>query len=448
MKSLFFRMFLWFCGATGLVVFGVLTGYIMTNPDQLPFGWPAIGRGSITSAARVAADAYERGGAGELAQYLASLSYDTGLRGALFDSSGRELAGRGLAPKFLNDLASEPENHLLLQVRRRVAGIRFRSRSDAWYMFIALVPQRQATLRWSRLFLLCLVLTGALLCFALARHVTFPIVHLRGLTSRFSSGDLTTRVTLPKVLNRQDEIGGLARDFNQMASRIETLVKSQRRLIADVSHELRSPLTRLRLALGLLRRAEPDARTPVSRMEREVERLDSLIGQLLTLSRLESLDQPPSMERIELSTLVQEIAADADFEATSMDRSVQLIESVPCPIRGARALLRSAIENVVRNAVQYTDPNTQVVIRLLLPGGNGMAAVVVEDQGPGVPAHDLGRMFEAFYRLDEARDRRNGGTGLGLAITQQVVEIHGGTVNAANRQGGGLEVRIALPVIG
>lgn len=445
MKSLFWRMFLWFCGGTGVVVFGILAGYLIANPDQLPFGWPEVGRGAILSAGRVAADAYERGGPPELASYLASLAQDTGLHGVLFDSSRQLLGGSRVGPELLDDVASEPENELLLRARAGIAGFRFRSNRGKSYVFLATVPPRGARGRWSRLFLAALVLTGAFLCYALARQVTFPIVYLRGLTSRVASGDLTARVALPKVLGRQDEIGGLALDFNRMASRIEKLVKSQRRLIADVSHELRSPLTRLQLAVGLLRRAEPVSRPYLSRIEREVERLNTLIAQLLTLSRLECLDQAPPMESVDLHALVEEIAADADFEATSGDRSVRLVESTPCSIRGARDLLRSAVENVVRNALQYTDSNTQVQIRLRRDNAGATATIVVEDQGQGVPEHALERMFEPFYRLDDARDRRTGGAGLGLAITQQIVSLHGGSVRAANREEGGLEVQITLP---
>src|SRR5262249_7955690 len=156
-------------------------------------------------------------------------------------------------------------------------------------------------------------------------------------------------------------------------------------------------------------------------------------------SRLESLDQPPPMESIDLTALVYEIASDADFEATSTDRAVRLVECAACSMDGVRELVRSAIENVVRNALKYTSPNTQVLVRLLRI--DRAATIVVEDQGPGVPAEALNHIFEPFYRVGEARDRQSGGAGLGLAITQQVVLLHGGSVRAANRDAGGLELR-------
>jgi two-component system sensor histidine kinase CpxA len=254
-------------------------------------------------------------------------------------------------------------------------------------------------------------------------------------------------VAEPKLLERKDEVGGLARDFNQMAARIETLLNAQKRLIADVSHELRSPLTRLSLALGLIRRrGDTVSPTSMARMEREVHRLNHLIGQLLTLSRLEALDQPPAKEAIDLAALVQEVAIDAGFETTSTDRGVRLVECAACTLTGVRDLLRSAIENVVRNALKYTSPGTVVQIRLVRPCGANMATILVEDEGPGVPSQELARIFEPFYRVEQARERQTGGAGLGLAIVQHVIGMHGGSVTAKNRESGGLALQIALPV--
>jgi signal transduction histidine kinase len=193
------------------------------------------------------------------------------------------------------------------------------------------------------------------------------------------------------------------------------------------------------------RRKNEDAGLSLARMEREVERLNILIDQLLTLSRLESQSQPLPMEMFDLSALVKEIAADAEFEAAAIDRNVQLQECAACTIMGARDLVRSAVENVVRNAVKYTRPESPVLIHLVRGSGN-QAAIVVEDEGPGVPADALGHIFEPFYRVDEARDRQSGGAGLGLAIVKQIVALHGGSVTAANRTTRGLALRIVLPI--
>jgi two-component system sensor histidine kinase CpxA len=456
MKSLFLRIFLWFSASTLLLILVGATALVVNSPGAFSTGWQQLGRGAIRSVGHTAAQLYEEGGTAELENYVRGLTQDTGMLVALVDSTGRALGGSQFTPEPAVEakLTASPEEGVVVMPLYRVAGIRLRGPSGMRYEFVMTIPARPG--ERGRVFVIAFLLMGGVLCFLLARHLTSPMIQLRALTSRFSQGDLTARIASPELLQRRDEIGGLARDFNQMAGRIENLLKAQHRLLADVSHELRSPLTRLSLALGLMkRRVSFTGQVPlrvnsdpphVARMEREVERLNHLIGQLLTLSRLENLDHSPQMEPIDLSALVQEIAVDADFEAASMDRSVRLAECAACTMRGARDLMRSAVENVVRNALKYTRPGTQVRVRLARANGSGMATIVVEDEGPGVPAKDLAHVFEPFYRVDEARDRQSGGAGLGLAITHQVVSLHGGSVSAANREGGGLELRLTLPV--
>jgi two-component system sensor histidine kinase CpxA len=440
-------MFLWLCAANAILIAAMVIGYARSNPDQLPFTWPLVGKGAIVSAGHVAAQTYERDGQGELVRYLASLARDTGLKGTLFDALHRDLTGDIAEFQVPPELQSLPPGQLLLKSQERLAAIRIGTNNGRYYVFVTRVPHREPTGFWSRIFIGAFLATSALLCYLLARNITTPVVQLRMLTSRFSRGDFSARLTLQNVLKRRDEIGGLARDFNVMASRIEVLLDAQNRLIADVSHELRSPITRLRLALGLARRRkEADSGASLARMEREVERLDMLISQLLALSRLETLSQPPPMQAVDLSLLMKEVSADADFEAASMDRSIQLVDCVECRIRGASDLIRSAIENVVRNALKYSYPNSTVFIRLIRDGRNGTAVILVQDEGPGVPSEMLTQIFEPFYRVDEARDRQTGGTGLGLAITQRILRLHGGSVTAVNREAGGLEVRMILPL--
>lgn len=445
MNSIFLRLFLSFCAAAGAVLFGVITAYLAANPNLLAFDWPDLGRGAIIASARAAISAYQQGGSTHAARYLESLAADTGLQAALFNPEGKHLAGSRAGAGLLLELAQQPENQLLLRPRDRLAGVRLRAGSGA-FAFVAAVPRREPSGAWSQLLVASLGIVGGLMCLALARHLALPILHLRALTSRFAAGDLTARVELPHLLGRRDEIGGLARDFNHMAEKIAGLVGAQQRLIADASHELRSPITRLNLALGLLRRgAGSEFRGSLSRMERELERLEAMVGQLLTLSRLEALEKAPRLEPLDLARLVQEIAGDADFEAASTDRTVRLAELARCTARGDRDLLRSAVENVVRNAVKYTDPGTEVTIRLLFDEQARTATILVEDQGPGAPEDSLSRLFDPFYRVDGARTRASGGAGLGLAITRQVVHLHGGSARALNREPRGLEMRITLP---
>jgi signal transduction histidine kinase len=300
-----------------------------------------------------------------------------------------------------------------------------------------------------------ILLTAGLLCYGLARYLTAPVLRLRDATRRLAGGDLSVRVG-PAVGNRRDELAELGRDFDRMAERIESLLTTQRQLLSDVSHELRSPLARLNVALALARqRSGPQAEAPLDRIEVEAEQLNSLVGRILELVRLESGAVQPELSDVEVGRLVADIAADAGFEADPRGVSVIVRASESCRVRGNASLLRSAIENVVRNAVRYSACGTAVEIDVSRSeaGGEptdspapGEVVIAVRDRGPGVPEERLDELFEPFYRLADARDRQSGGTGLGLSITDRAVRLHGGTVSASNVSDGGLLVEIRLPV--
>jgi signal transduction histidine kinase len=266
-----------------------------------------------------------------------------------------------------------------------------------------------------------------------------------------AGGDLSARVG-PLLGGRRDELADMGRDFDAMAARIEALVSAQTRLLRDISHELRSPLARLSVALDLARkRAGPEAANHLARIERESARLNEMIGQLLTLSRWEAGAGGSRRQAIDLAALVREVAEDADFEARGQNRAVELVACEGCATAGTPALLRSAVENVVRNAVRHTPESTAVRISLRCArdgegGDTGRAVLTVRDEGAGVPAEALAEIFRPFYRVDDARDRESGGTGLGLAITERAVHLHGGTVTAENVAGGGFVVEIRLPL--
>jgi two-component system sensor histidine kinase CpxA len=245
-----------------------------------------------------------------------------------------------------------------------------------------------------------------------------------------------------------------------MAARIETLmtserrlVEAQRRLLGDVSHELRSPLTRLNVALALARHHEsaPKAKEAHDRIGREATRLNDMIGQLLQIARLESLESGATAssegesEIVPMESLVRAVAEDAAFEARERGRDVCMLRTSPCHVRGNEALLRSAVENVVRNAIRHTREGTQVEVALQCE--DGTTRITVRDHGEGVPPEALPELFKPFYRVESARDRDSGGVGLGLAITERAVRLHGGTVAARNAVGGGLCVEIGLPLL-
>jgi signal transduction histidine kinase len=263
---------------------------------------------------------------------------------------------------------------------------------------------------------------------------------------RLSAGDLSARVGEPVDL-RHDEIGQLARDFDAMASRLENLVGSQRRLLRDVSHELRSPLSRLTVALQLARDREgARAEEALDRIERETGRLDDLIGQLLLLERLEGSSPDTEQVYFDLCELLNEVVDDASFEASSTKRAVELLEGPPCPMQGHPTLIRSALDNVIRNAVRHTGGGTAVEVRI--DRHEKAAEITIRDHGPGVPEEHIESLFEPFSRVTDARERSTGGAGLGLAIARRAVEAHGGVIDARNHPDGGLEIAILLPLRG
>lgn len=288
------------------------------------------------------------------------------------------------------------------------------------------------------------LIVGGIICYLLAWRLTALVRTLRQAVQRFTDGELTVRSGFPTA-DRGDEIADLGHDFDRMAERIESLLLAQKQLARDISHELRSPLARLQVALGLARRhALPSAEGSLDRIEREVERLNELIGELLTLSLLENGAGLSGHEEVDLREVAAEIAGDADFEAAESARRVICLPGPPLAVHGNRELLRRALENVVRNGLHYTAAGTAVTITLDREEAGG-AVIRVADHGPGVPEEMCAAIFQPFYRVAEARDRQSGGAGIGLAITARAVALHGGDVTARNRAEGGLEVEIRLP---
>ncbi len=264
---------------------------------------------------------------------------------------------------------------------------------------------------------------------------------------------------MPALGNRRDELASLAADFDVMAEKIQSLVDSQRRLLGDISHELRSPLARLNVALELARqRSGTGATMALERIQREAEILNEMIGQLLALTRLESGTEEIRKTEFDVALLVREITDDADFEARSRKRFVRLKSVDSCTIVGNEQLLRRAIENVVRNGLQYTAEDTEVEVKLECSVKHHAGklnnespdkrpvVITVRDHGSGVPENALAEIFRPFYRVDDARDRKAGGVGLGLAIAERAVQLHRGNVEATNAPDGGLVVTITLPV--
>lgn len=476
MTSLYARVFLSFWAVMIAVTAGaiVVTGFVLTQrAEELP-------RVS-TQLVREAADALRDGGEPRLVEWLQTARADVpGVRVLVFDSAGRELLGRRLPPWLelrVRRAADEPDLAEPESGRDDVYGLpdgmalalpEFAPAPGAPLGVRVLAPQPVPVLvtpdgreygvlvlppssrfgpfgipetRWA-VFLLALAVTGVA-SWLLTRSITAPVAALGAATRSLAAGDLDARVS-GTVGDRRDELGVLARDFDTMAGRLRELLQGKERLLRDISHELRSPLARMRVALGLARQPGADQLRQFDRLEAETERLDALIGHVLRLSRLDARATRLRRDPVDLAEVVDGIARDAAFEAQA--RGVRVDWRAPdAPLRvlGDAQLLASAVENVVRNALRYTAEGTGIAIEAGV--ASGRARVVVRDHGPGVPDSELEQIFEPFYRVTESRGRDSGGDGIGLAITARVLAAHDGTARAVNRPDGGLEVTLDWP---
>ncbi len=445
MYSLFGKIFLWFWGTMLVTAVAVAFTTAQLGGAKIP---PMIERAhaQFVDAATEATGALASGGIRGLERWREEHGTRS-MRLYVFDPAGRESLGqtvpaelRRFSRPFPADLTPGPvrERRGLIVHAVPVPGeglyrlvMVFQPPHPVWHLFT--LPG-----------LLVALLLSALVCFGLARHLTSPLLRLRGVVQALAGGDLSVRVG-PPLTRRGDEIGSLGRDFDRMAERLQELIESQRRLLRDVSHELRSPLARLQAALGLARqRSGAQAAEELERIEREAERLEELIGQTLSLSRLVSGVEVRRNEAVELVALLRNVADDARFEAAQRGRKVsERLDEVPV-VRGDPELLHRAIENVVRNAVRYTSEGSAVELSLRRLGAQ--AVISVRDHGAGVDERDVERLFDPFFRSGEARDRASGGYGLGLAIARRAVELHGGDISAFNAPGGGLQVDMRLPL--
>ena len=289
------------------------------------------------------------------------------------------------------------------------------------------------------------ILLSGLVCFGLAQYLSRPIRKLQLAAKQLSLGNLDTRVS-DSIGNRRDEIADLGQDFDQMAARLQSLVNNQKQLLSDISHELRSPLARMQLAVGLARKKlGSDVSTEMDRIEQETERLDELVGQSLTLSRLDAGAVYAKDDFIDIGELLQSIISNCDFEASEQNKKVEINIKQSWTIEANVELLHRALENIIRNAISYTDINTSVEVDLTQQDQTHLK-IAIGDQGPGVPEDKISSLFDPFVRLSQARDRDSGGYGLGLAIAKRAIEFHQGQISATNKAEGGLLVEVILPL--
>jgi two-component system, OmpR family, sensor histidine kinase CpxA len=452
-QSLFLKIFLWFWATAIVTSISLIITFIL-GPGSVPAQWHSSLADTARSSGTIAIAEYEKGGSSAASVYLERFEHDTQLRTCLFAQNGGVIAGTHCETfSHLRDQVALT-NKPYFAVRYGIARVALMLPGPGTeeYIFATELPAGPRVALGSTAATVLLRFSVALavsgfICYLLAHYLTSPILKLRIAAQELAAGNLSTRAA-HSLTRRKDEIGDLVLDFNVMATRMEELVSRQRQLIYDISHELRSPLARLNVALDLGRRRK-GSDPAFDRMESDLERLSEMIGRLLTIARLDLA--PTSIERseVDLAELVAQIAHDADFESQKRHVTVRLAANQDCVVSGNAALLHSAIENVIRNAILYTEQNSAVdiVLEREQVGGTTVVHLSIRDHGPGVPESDLDRIFQPFYRTAEARDRASGGAGLGLAISSRVIQAHCGSIRARNLEHKGLEIRISLSAI-
>jgi signal transduction histidine kinase len=377
--------------------------------------------------------AYESGGPEQLALQLRRLDGYLPGEHLLTDDRGRDLASGSDRSNLLNRGHRGPgpprlaDGRMIFVAPPRDRRYRFISVVQPWFDRPNILPYYGA-----------IVLVIALMGWILAAHLAAPLRRLRRLVDQFGQGDLSARAHS----TRKDEIGELSRSFDLMAGRIETLLSAERRLLQDVSHELRSPLTRLDVAVDLATTGD-DPGEFLGRIKRDIGRLSVLVNELLQLTRSEGDPTAHALETVQLDHLVEDLIEDCEVEAQAKGCRVEREAMEPLAVLGEPELFRRAVENVVRNAVRHAPEGTTVKIGVESAGD--VARIRVRDYGPGVPDELLATIFEPFFRVERDRSRASGGIGLGLAIARRAVDLHRGRISAGNAQPG-LVVIIELPL--
>ncbi len=373
-------------------------------------------------------------------------------RGMLVDRAGRNILGRKV-PARMRPLVDQ-----VLRRQSRITTVRPPNLAVAlpagagndqlYWIATSVIPphlMRQTGRQLMMVRITFALLVILLISWLITRMLTRPVASLQAAAERLGQGKMDTR-TAKKLSTRKDELGDLARSFDAMAAQIDSLVGSHKQLLRDVSHELRSPLARLQVALELARNEAGDsAQEELARIGKEAEQLNHLIGEVLTLASFEQGDMQPRQARLQLDQILEAIIHDAIFEAQAADKQISVDAMQACSVHGDPIWLHRAFDNIIRNAIRHTDVGTAVSASLTVSGG--VAHIAIRDRGAGVAPEALPRLFEPFYRASEARERESGGYGLGLTIARRVIRSHGGTIDAANHPHGGLMITVSLPLI-
>jgi two-component system sensor histidine kinase CpxA len=446
-RSLFLKIFFCFWLAAAAMI-GTLNIMLWSSFIQDPN--PERRRGALGEAlnlyAESAVQVYDSEGPQAFEQFVKRSLKEAGTEIELFDGDGKSLTSptRAEASSVATEI-KQTQQHIshVTAVGRMTWGRPVVAPSGRVFIFVTRLRQPYVFRGLPPWGIGLSILAAGVISYLLALYLTSPVKKLKSVVQSFAEGNLDVRVA-PQLGGRHDELADLGREFDHMAERIAALISSQKRLLADISHELRSPLARLTVALELARKnTAGKGIAALDRIEMESERVNTLVGQLLALTRLESGAERVPPETVALEDVVQQVIDDANYEAKPLRKEVRVLELAQCVVRGSSELLRSGIENVVRNAIRYTAEGTAVEVALTTRLDT--AVVTVRDHGPGVPDSELQHIFEPFYRVGEARERSSGGVGLGLSIADRTIKLHGGSIRAENVNGG-LLITIEIPL--
>lgn len=451
MRSLYWKIFISFWLATILIIF--TTAWFIGQIAQKS-SVPAREQMFMDSYANAAVATYESGRQSALLKWLNQIGISRHMSIYLLTSTG-EIIGAEKPPdnvkKVSENLIKDELSEGILKSGKLIVSHEILSTSGKYYRLAAVtekpipyfiqIPWGGLTIRLT----LAIFISG-LICYLLSMYLTQPLRYLGMAAQSIATGKLSTRVGhLPG--HSKDEIAQLSNEFDRMAEQLETIVESKERLLRDISHELRSPLARLHIAIELARnKTNHLAHSELNRMELECSRLNALIGEILEFSRLDKSTAELRRTRVKISDMLNEIAEDANYEFSSPITRVKTNILYPCELLIDKKLIHRALENVIRNALHYSPANQKIMVTLHQSDDGKSIWIDIQDRGPGVPDEQLDKIFNPFYRVDLSREKTTGGFGLGLAIAARALQLHGGTITATNTEKGGLRVRLALPI--
>jgi two-component system, OmpR family, sensor histidine kinase CpxA len=449
MRSLYWKIFISFWLATILIIF--TTAWIISHIVQKS-SLPAQEQLFMDSYANAAVATFESGRHAALLQWLNKIGISRHMSVYLLSSTGEIIGAqdppenvREVAENLLQDQLSEG----ILKSGKLIVSHEILSTSGKFYRLAAVSEKpiyHFVGVPWAGLAIRLTLATfiSGLICYLLSRYLTQPLRSLGMAAKSIATGKLNTRVGHLRG-HHNDEIAQLSHEFDRMAEKLETLISSKERLLQDISHELRSPLARLHIAIELGRnKTKHTADNEFNRMELECSRLNALITEILDFARLEKSTTDLNLNEIDLSALLMNIINDANYELGEKLPRAQVGIMEPCRLALDERLIHRAVENVVRNALHYTPAEEKVLVSLKHDETKEHVYIDISDKGPGVPEKQLDKIFNPFYRVDTSRTKKTGGYGLGLAIASRAIRLHHGEIIAINNVEGGLLVRIIL----